>query len=130
MLTDSVNIKDAFIINFGIVFEVIAFTTYNANDILLRCVQALTSYFSNDNMEIGKPIFINDVVCELKRVEGVRTVADIKIYNLYRESEGYSGNYYDMKYATRNEIIYPSLDPSIFEIKYPKRDIIGKVINV
>ncbi len=39
------------------------------------------------------------------------------------------GNSYDFETATRQGIIYPSLDPSIFELKFPKKDIKGKVTS-
>ena len=42
---------------------------------------------------------------------------------------GYSGNVYDIKAATVKDIIYPSMDPSIFEVKFPEQDIIGRVIG-
>ena len=41
--------------------------------------------------------------------------------------DGYSGNVYDLNTATRNGVIYPSLDPSIFEVRFPNQDIRGKV---
>ena len=43
------------------------------------------------------------------------------------ESNGYSKYSYSLKAATRNGIIYPSMDPTIFEIKYPNADIKGSV---
>ena len=47
----------------------------------------------------------------------------VLIYNKYRSADGYSGNIYDIDYATKDGIVYPSLDPSIFELKYPALDI-------
>ncbi len=35
---------------------------------------------------------------------------------------------YDIPGATSNGVIYPSLDPSIFEIRYPNTDIQGRVV--
>jgi len=129
VMTDSINIKDAFIINIGVDFEIVPDLAYNSNEVLLRCINSMIDYFNNDNMEINKPIFISDIICILKDIEGVRTVADIKILNLHDTTQGYSANYYDINNATRNEIIYPSLDPSVFEVKYPQRDIVGRVVN-
>ena len=34
----------------------------------------------------------------------------------------------DIEGATRNGNVYPSLDPSIFEIRYPNADIQGRVV--
>ena len=49
------------------------------------------------------------------------------ITNKYKAANGYSGNLYDIDSATKNGIIYPSVDPSIFELKYPGTDIEGRV---
>jgi hypothetical protein len=63
----------------------------------------------------------------LDRIEGVQTVVDVKLTNKYDQTLGYSPNAYNLQEATRNGIVFPSLDPSIFEIKYPDNDIIGRV---
>ena len=51
------------------------------------------------------------------------------ITNKFSSSAGYSGNIYDINYATKDGIVYPSLDPSIFELKYPNSDIEGRAIG-
>ena len=53
----------------------------------------------------------------------------IVIENKFRVGEGYSGNYYDIRSGMVEGVLYPSLDPSIFEVKYPNVDIKGKVIG-
>ena len=50
--------------------------------------------------------------------------------NLYDVNVGYSGNVYDIKAATLNNVIYPSLDPCIFEVKFPTRDIKGRIVGL
>jgi hypothetical protein len=45
MLTDAVNIKDAFIINIGIEFEISVLPNYNSNEILLKCISAVPRIF-------------------------------------------------------------------------------------
>jgi hypothetical protein len=84
---------------------------------------------SNERMQINGSIDINALKADLDRVEGVQTVNDLSISNRYSTAQGYSGNVYDITSATRNGIIYPSLDPCIFEIKYPNRDIKGRTIG-
>ena len=64
----------------------------------------------------------------LDRVEGVQTVKDIKFSNRSGISTGYTQYAYDIEGATQNHVIYPSLDPSIFEIRYPDADIKGRVV--
>ena len=81
-------------------------------------------------MQIGQPIYISEVMCLIKDVQGVKNIIAFDIHNKYEESEGYSGNYYDIATATRNNILYPALDPSIFEVKFKNRDILGRVVNL
>ena len=80
-------------------------------------------------MDIGKPIFKNTVLKEIAQVEGVLSVTNLSIFNLYDTNLGYSGNVYDIEGATKRNIIYTSIDQSIFEVKYPNKDIRGRVVN-
>ena len=64
---------------------------------------------------------------ELAILDGVQYVVGIEITNKWDSDLGYSGNVYDIEEATKNDIIYPSMDPAIFELKYPNSDIKGKV---
>ena len=75
-----------------------------------------------------QPIMINDLFVKLDRIKGVQTVKDIKILNKVGTNQGYSNYSYDIDAATQNKIVYPSLDPSIFELRYPNSDIKGRVV--
>lgn len=127
MLTDAINIKDAYIINIGVEFDIITMPDQNGNQVILRCIDRLKKYFDIKKWQINQPIVISNIFTELDKVEGVQTVVDVKIVNHYDLTLGYSGNAYDIQVATRNGIIFPSLDPSIFEIRYLDNDIIGRV---
>jgi len=128
MVNDAVNIKDAFIINFGVNFDIIVLPEYNSNEILIQCINALRVYFAIDNWQINQPIVLRDIYVLLDQIEGVQTVKDIKFTNLVGEDLGYSKYSYSMEAATSNNVVYPSLDPSIFEVKYPNTDIQGRVV--
>lgn len=130
ILTDAVNIKTAFVINIGIQFEIITLPEYNSNEVLLKCINKLKQIFNNRLWQINQPIVMSKLYTDLDRIEGVQSVTNIRIVNLYDSTYGYSGNVYDIAAATRAGIIYPSLDPSIFEIKYPNNDIVGKVVPI
>lgn len=129
MLTDSINIRDAFIINIGLNFDIIPVPSYNANEVLALCIDKMKDYFSIDKWEISQPIYYSDIYNELIGVRGVQTVTNISIVNLNNTINGYSNVYYNIQGATFNGIIYPSLDPAIFEIKYPNSDIKGRVVT-
>jgi len=130
LLTDAVNIKTAFVINIGVRFEIITLPEYNSNEVLAKCITKLQSIFNNKMWQINQPIVMSKLYTDLDRVEGVQSVTSIQIVNLYDSTQGYSGNVYDIAAATKAGVIYPSLDPSIFEVKYPNSDIVGKVVSL
>jgi hypothetical protein len=127
MLTDSINIRDGFIINIGIEFDIIPLPSYNSNETLLRCIAALKDFFNIDKWQIGQPIIISEIFSILVNIDGVQTVKSLNIKNLYDSELGYSDIAYSIPVATRNGIVYPSIDPSIFEVKYPDNDIKGRI---
>jgi hypothetical protein len=128
MIGDAVNIKDGFIINIGVNFEIIILPEYNNNEVLIKCIDALKAYFAIDNWQINQPIILRELYILLDKIQGIQTVKDIEITNLVGENLGYSPYAYDIKGATSANVIYPSLDPSIFEVKYLNQDIQGKVV--
>jgi hypothetical protein len=93
----------------------------------LRCIDKLKRYFDIKKWQINQPIIISNIYTELDKVNGVQTVTNVRIVNFYDTTLGYSEHAYNIDLATRDGIIFPSLDPSIFEIKYPDNDIIGRV---
>ena len=128
MLTDAINIKDGYIINVGVEFEIVALPNYGARETLLKCINRLKDFFHIDKWQIGQPIVKRDIIQTLSLTEGVQSVVgELIITNKYRASQGYSGNVYNIEEATLDDVVYPSFDPSIFEIKNPDTDIIGKV---
>ena len=128
MLTDAVNIINGFIVNIGVDFEVICYSNYNKNEVLTNCLIQLQEYFNIDNWTFNKPINISEIELILANVEGVMSVPSVKIKNLCGGDGNYSTNKYNIEQATKGKIIYPSLDPSIFEVKYPNKDIKGRAL--
>ena len=130
MVNDAVAIKDAFIINIGVNFDIIVLPEFNSNQVLFDCISALKDYFRIDNWQINQPIILRDIYILLDRITGVQTVKNISISNLTGTNLGYSVYSYDISAATISNVIYPSLDPSIFEVKFPNTDIQGRVVNL
>ena len=130
MVNDAVNIKDGFIINIGVNFDIIVLPNYNSNQVLAGCIAALQDYFLIDKWQINQPILLRDIYVLLDRIDGVQTVKTVNITNLVGENLGYSQYAYDTTAATINNVVYPSLDPSIFEVKYLTQDIQGRVVNL
>jgi hypothetical protein len=129
MVTDAVNIKDAFYINIGVNFDIVVQSGYNNNDVVTSCISALKDHFNINNWTINQPIVLSDIISRLLKIIGVQSVVKLEIVNK-QDSTGatYSQYGYDITGATRQGNIYPSLDPSIFEVRYPDTDIQGRVV--
>ena len=139
LMTDAVNIKDAYIINIGMKVNFIARSGYNKDEVSLRIIEKAKEFFNIDRWQVNQPIVIQELAYELSIVDGVGAIVpptqdnpknlSVLITNKYSAVGGYSGNIYDINYATKDGIVYPSLDPSIFELKYPNTDIEARAIG-
>ena len=129
LLTDAINLIDGYIVNIGVNFDITVFANYNKREVVLKCVQVVTNYFDINKWKMNQSINLSELELELANVDGVSSVPKVEIVNL-ADSTGntYSEYSYNIIEATRNKIVYPSLDPSIFEIKYPNKDIKGRAL--
>jgi len=126
LLTDGVNLLDGFIINIGVEFDIRVYGGYNKAEVLTRCITELKEYFNIDNWSFNMPINISEVELLIAGVEGVQSVPSCKIVN--KCLGNYSKYSYNITAATKGKMVYPSLDPSIFEVKFPNQDIKGRVL--
>jgi len=126
MLTDGVNIIDGFVINVGVDFEIRVYGGYNKREVLVKCINSITDHFNIDNWTFNMPINISELELIIAGVEGVSSVPKCELTN--KCLGAYSRHSYNLTEATRGKMVYPSLDPSIFEVKYPSKDIQGRVV--
>jgi hypothetical protein len=126
MITDGINILDASILNLKLDFGVVVSSKFNRSEVLTKCLSVVKDYFDVSRMQIGQPIVLSDLSSELQSVLGVISVYDISFKNRAGAVGGldYSLTRFDVRSNTSNNIIYCP-DDSIFEIKYPNRDIVG-----
>jgi hypothetical protein len=130
MVTDAINIKDAFYINIGVNFDITIISGFNNQTVLKDCITALKNYFNIESWQINRPIILSEIMVILLQVKGVQSVVKLEITNK-QDTTGtlYSTFGYDIPGATRNGNIYTSADPSIFEVRYPDTDIQGRVVT-
>ena len=139
LMTDAVNIKDGYIINIGLKINFIARSGFNKDEVSLRIIEKAKEFFNIDRWQLNQPIVIQELAYELSIVDGVGAIVppsvdnpknlSVLVTNKFSKSDGYSGNIYDINYATKDGIVYPSLDPSIFELKFPNTDIEARAIG-
>jgi hypothetical protein len=128
LLTDAINIKDAFVVNLEINFDIIVRPNYQGRDVLLACTNRLKDYFDITKWNINQPINLSSIYTLLDQEKGVQTVQKIRLIN--KAGGIYSQYAYDIDGATRNNIVYPSYDPMIFEVKFPDTDIKGRITTL
>jgi hypothetical protein len=51
----------------------------------------------------------------------------LRVKNLTLKDGDYSQYEYNIERATIDKVIYPSIDPSVFEVRFPTKDIVGRV---
>ena len=144
MITDAVNIKDAYVINIGVKFNLLTRAGYNKEQVVLKAIEKVKEFFDVDKWQIGQPIVLADLAYQISLVDGVSAVVPpedddpesssndkppVTIVNKFAKASGYSGNIYDIKTATKEGVIYPSMDPSCFQLKFPTIDIEGRVVG-
>jgi len=128
MVNDSIKIKDGYIINISVDFDIVVLPNSNSNDVLFRCITALKDYFNIENWQMNEPILLKDIAVLLDKIDGVQTVKDVRVTNLVG-GDRYSSWAYDIPGATTGNVVYPSVDPMVFEVKYPDSDIRGRVVS-
>lgn len=128
LLTDAINIQDAFVVNIGVNFDIIAKPNYSGRDVLLACTTRLKDYFNITKWNINQPINLSSIYTLLDQEPGVQTVQKVEIVN--KVGGDYSQYAYDVLGATRTNVVYPSYDPMIFEVKFPDTDIKGRITTL
>jgi len=155
LLTDDVAIQDGYIINFGVVFDVVAHRYANKAEVKLRCIQKIIDYFKIEKMQFNQPIIISQLEYELMDIDGVRSVN----YVCVTQTEDYVGGgegfedgplftysyadnaittdggtagygyAYNFPSALTNGIILPAnpTTPAVFELKNPRQNVKGVV---
>ena len=141
LLTDAINLKDGYVVNIGVKFNIVVKRGYNKNDVLFKSIQKVKEFFQTEKWQIGQPIVLSDLAYQISLVDGVVSLVPPEINNPNKElilienknstfhGDTYSDNIYDMLSATKDGIVYTSVDPSIFELKFPNSDIEGKVVG-
>jgi len=126
ILTDGVNMLDGFVINIGVDFEIRVYSGYNKREVLVNVIEAMKEYFNIDNWTFNMPLNLSEIELLAAGVEGVQSVPKLEITN--KCLGNYSIYNYNISEATKGKIVYPAKDPSVFEVKFPDRDIRGRVV--
>ena len=125
MISDTVDILDAQIVNYDISYEILIDINANRFDVINSCNEKLTSKLAM-KQDIGEPIKITDIYRELQKVNGV---VDVTSVDIGLKSGGiYSESNYDFDAALSSDGRMIEAQPNVvFELKYPNIDIKGAI---
>jgi hypothetical protein len=127
MMSDAIIIKDAYYTNIKVNFDISVLPAYNSQEVLTNCINILKDYFDIAKWQINQPIIYSDIYNLIGTIKGVQSVIKVDIENL--AGGNYSPYSYDIKSAIKQGVIYPSLDPMIFEVRFPDGDIYGRIVT-
>jgi len=125
MISDTIDILDAKIVNIGIEFEVVSDEESNKFKILSDCTKAVKKLFEVTPF-IGQPLYLTDIYSALNKVDGVVDTKRVRV--IKRSGTNYSSSRFDLEEALSADGRYLSVpDNVVLEIKYPDTDIRGAV---
>tara|TARA_Y100000310_G_scaffold292874_1_gene322003 strand:+ start:765 stop:2567 length:1803 start_codon:yes stop_codon:yes gene_type:complete len=125
MISDTIDILDAKIVNLGIEFTAISTMEASKFDVLNDAILQLSSYYDR-KYEIGEPFYITDIFNQLNKMENIIDVTSVKI--VQKEGANYSNELIDVDKSFSADGRYVDAPKNvIFEIKYPDIDIKGTI---
>jgi len=130
MISDSIDILDAKIVNLQLKFAVVIDPSLNRTSVLTAILSKLQDQFNIKKMYIDQPIIISDVVNTIFTIKGVIAVDSVQFSNIagVANNKEYSDVTHDIKSYTKRQMIFPPTG-GIFEIRYPDTDIIARVVS-
>tara|TARA_R110000824_G_scaffold93073_4_gene225369 strand:+ start:2935 stop:4734 length:1800 start_codon:yes stop_codon:yes gene_type:complete len=123
MITDSIDILDAKIVNFSIRFEAVGKISQDNTDVLSEAVDALSTKFAK-YFNISENLYISDIYSTLKEVEGILDVIGATVE--LKIGGNYSNTYFDFTQNTSADGRMIKIPQNVvLELKYPNIDIKG-----
>lgn len=129
MISDAIDIVDAQVINVRVIFEATIDNSMNKKIVLQNVIQKIQKYFNIKNFQIDQPLILSDLHNIIYNSIGVLSVNKLKIENVFGAvgNKVYSDAFFDIDSNTTRGMVVPS-PGSIFELRFPENDIVGKAV--
>lgn len=85
-INDYLEIKSGKIYNIGISADIFVDKNYTTSDVISNVIAKIKEYFDVENHDMGDDIFIGDLQKEITLIDGVISVIEIRVYNIYNGS--------------------------------------------
>ena len=125
--SDTVKLTSGRIINVGVDFTIVPQADANSQEALMECIMVLQRVFDTARTNFNDSIIIPDIQARLQSLQKIRSVPNLKIVNKTTTvgSRTYSGTEFNINANTSSGILkFP--ENSVWELKYPNFDIIGR----
>lgn len=124
MISDTIDIIDAKVVNIGITFEAMVEEYISKEQVLTDCYKKIVESFTTNAPELGESFFMTDVFKILKDVEGLVDVTDIKLE--IKSGDGYADtSMLISERMTSDGRVFRVPRDTMWEIRYPSADIVG-----
>jgi hypothetical protein len=123
MMNDTIDIKDAKIMNFGVEFSISVDPNKNKYEVLASAIESLKSALK-EPLYIGVPLYITDIYGILNKVSGVVDAKSVKLTT--KTGVGYSSTYVEInKLLSADGLSVETPQNVALEMRYPTSDIKG-----
>lgn len=126
MMNDTIDIKDAKIMNFGVEFSISVEPSKNKYEVLAAAMAALQDALK-EPLYIGEPLYVTDIYGILNKVTGVIDASNVKITT--KTGVGYSSTYIEIsKLLSADGLSIEVPNNVALEMRYPESDIKGSAM--
>ena len=85
-INDYVEIKSGRIVNISFEVDLYVNRNYNSSDVVKNVINVIKSYMDINKHFLGEDIYVSDIEKEISKVDGVKNLIDLRIYNEYGDN--------------------------------------------
>lgn len=150
MINDFIEIKSGRIINLQFEIDLFVDKNYNTSDVVKNVIETTKKYMDINKLQMGDDIFVGDIEKEISKVDGVLNLIELRVYNIFGPNYSQTKTTQQIKTAEECSEAYEYEDlgetidrdcinlkasdkmlftenDTMFEIRYPDKDIICRV---
>lgn len=151
MINDYIEIKSGRIINLQFEIDIYVDKNYNTSDVVSNVINKVKEYMDIHKLQMGDDIFVGDIEKEISKIDGVLNLIELRVFNIfdneyskYKTTQqimtpeecalnteeladiGNTINRERINLKMSDKMLYTEND-TMFEVRYPERDIICRV---
>ncbi len=129
LIADTIDIRDAQIINVGVSFEIVVTAGLNKTLVLSRAATAIAQQLSQAKLAIDQSISIDSLKNAIFSITGVAAISSLAFTSLSGAvgTRQYPGQVFDVNAQLHNGFLVPPRG-GIFELRYSDFDIAGRTL--